>query len=346
MIFIDRTDVTTLRKMIAEAKVISIISHTHPDGDALGSSIAMRSFLRSCGKDAKIILPDSPGSNLQFMLSDESPSVYTDNPKRNAERILSSDLLLCLDFNSFSRVADLEIPLRESRAKKVLVDHHLSPDRASFDLVFSECGISSAAEYLFWILMEMPEVKHDAGNLPKKAAEALMTGMTTDSNNFANSVYPSTLEMASLLLAAGVDREGLLLKIFNQYKENRLRAMGWLLKDEMTITGEGLAYMVISSETAAVYNLGEGDTEGFVNLPLAVESVRMSILLKEDKNYFRVSIRSKKGTSANLCANEYFNGGGHELAAGGKLFCGKDIPTLSRADAAAYIEKISKEFLR
>ena len=167
--------------------------------------------------------------------------------------------------------------------------------------------------------MSMPQIKGNATRLPISAATSLMTGMTTDTNNFANSVFPSTLVMASTLLAAGVDRDYILSQLYNQYSENRLRLMGHMMKDLLTITEDGAAYMILDLKTQREYNIKDGDTEGFVNMPLSIAGVRISLLLKEDTDRIRVSIRSKKGTSANRCARMHFNGGGHENAAGGRL---------------------------
>jgi phosphoesterase RecJ-like protein len=230
----------------------------------------------------------------------------------------------------------------ESKADKILIDHHLNPAREAFDLVFSETDISSASELLYHILMETVKIGHDASMLPPAAARALMTGMTTDTNNFANSTYPSTFRMASALLATGVDRDEILSRLYNQYGENRLRVLGHMMKDLLTITEDGVAYMVLDKATLRHYNVGEGDTEGFVNMPLSIAEVRMSFLIKEDDDRVRVSIRSKKGTSANTCARLYFNGGGHENAAGGKLNMPADITDIT--EAAGYIERTTHEF--
>jgi phosphoesterase RecJ-like protein len=207
-----------------------------------------------------------------------------------------------------------------------------------FALIFSETEISSTCELLYHILMHTRNIAHDASRLPAESATSLMTGMITDTNNFANSVYPSTLIMASALLAAGVNRDDILDKLYNQHSENRLRLMGHMMKDLMTLTSDGAAYIVLDKKTQEAYNVQEGDTEGFVNMPLSITNVRMSILIKEDIGRLRVSIRSKKGTSANRCARMYFNGGGHENAAGGRL----EIPV---SEAASYIEKHVHEFL-
>ena len=172
-----------------------------------------------------------------------------------------------------------------------------------------------------------------------------MAGMTTDTNNFSNSVYPSTFGMASQLLAAGVDRDAIIDSLYTNYRETRFRLMGMLLKDRMTITPWGTAYMIINKDIAAEYDIKEGETEGFVNMPLGIRKVRMSFLLKEEDDRFRVSVRSKKGISANRCAAEFFNGGGHEQAAGGKLIKGRDLsaePDI--AEVAEYVEKCTYRF--
>ena len=170
-----------------------------------------------------------------------------------------------------------------------------------------------------------------------------MTGMTTDTNNFANSVYPSTLGMASSLLAAGVDRDNILSELYNRHSENRLRLMGHMMKDLMKITDDGVAYIVLDTETMRNYKVQDGDTEGFVNMPLSIGKVRMSLLLKEEEDRIRVSIRSKKGTSANRCARMFFNGGGHENAAGGRLNKPGDVATI--AEVPEYIEKYTHIYM-
>jgi phosphoesterase RecJ-like protein len=171
-----------------------------------------------------------------------------------------------------------------------------------------------------------------------------MTGMTTDTNNFSNSVFPSTLKMASELIAAGVDRDSILESLYSSYRENRLRLLGCLLGEKMQITPEGVAFIVLDSRTQERFGMVQGETEGFVNMPLSIGKVRMSIFLTQQEDHYRVSIRSKKGTSANLCARQFFHGGGHEQAAGGKLFFPGDIP--SPEDAQAYILKVTERFFR
>ena len=333
--------------LISEADKISIVTHMKPDGDAMGSSIAMYHFLKMLGKeDISIVLPDPYPAFLDFVTEGTPSEAIVANSVNTAEAekaIAGSDLIICLDFNAFQRTDTLAEALEKSSADKVLIDHHIGPDRDSFAVSFSETAISSASELLYHILIAFPEIAGDASKLPAESTKALMTGMTTDTNNFANSVYPSTLVMASSLLAAGVDRDSILSELYNRHSESRLRLMGHMMKDLMKITEDGVAYIVLDQQTLRDYNVQEGDTEGFVNMPLSIGKVRMSLLLKEEETRIRVSIRSKKGTSANKCARMFFNGGGHENAAGGRLDKSKDVASIK--EVPEYIEKYTHIYL-
>lgn len=348
MLKINPEKIKNLHQILSNASVISIVSHMNPDGDAFGSSLGMFHFLKEkLNKDVCLTFADPDTESLAFMFSDnDKASFFVDkiDSEKTRQRLSSSDLVICLDFNSFSRSGSLEIPLRESKATKVLIDHHLFPDETAFDLVFSETEISSASELVFHVLMALPEIDNDAFSLPAKSAAALMTGMTTDTNNFANSVFPSTLYMASKLLEAGVDRDAIIANIYNNYRENRVRLMGHLLSEKLVITENGFAYIVLDQKTIDKFDMKDGETEGFVNIPLTIKNVRMSGFFREDGDHMRVSLRSKKGTSANVCAKEFFHGGGHENAAGGRIIFPDDVPSIS--EVAKYVEHIGNEYLK
>jgi phosphoesterase RecJ-like protein len=149
--------------------------------------------------------------------------------------------------------------------------------------------------------------------------------------------------MASELIAAGVDRDALLQKLYNSYRENRVRLMGYMQSEQLHILPNGTAYMVLTREIQDRFDMQDGESEGLVNVPLTIGAVKLSVLLKEDDGHFRVSVRSKKGTSAQQLALLHFHGGGHENAAGGKLLIGEDIA--SPEEAPARVEQILKDFL-
>lgn len=345
MDYLRRESIQQLRTLVEAAGRIAIVGHTHPDGDALGSTVALSLFLKNAfGKKVACLYPDTPADNLLFLLPQQVTCLFHDRQADESEQcILDADLVFLLDCNCFSRTEGLQKALEASRAPKVLIDHHLNPDTDAFNLVFSTPDISSASELLYWILKalgwspELPASDHQLIGF------ALMAGMTTDTNNFANSVYPSTFRMASELIAAGVDRDALLQIIYFSYRENRVRLMGYMQNEGLHILPGGAAYMIITREIQQRFDLRDGESEGLVNVPLSIGKVRLSLLAKEDDGHFRISVRSKKGTSAQQLAQRYFHGGGHENAAGGKLYPGSDIA--GAADAAAYIENALKAFL-
>lgn len=341
------SDINRLATRLEKAEKTVIATHFKPDGDAMGSSLAMYCFIKHHFRtDVRIVLNDRFPSSIAFMVSPDTErgiSVYEEDPEGTAQAIRDADLIIGMDFNAFHRTDRLEPLLDGSGAYKILIDHHLNPDKEAFDLIFSCQEVSSASELLYHILKVMPQCRNGLSCLPLESAEAIMTGMTTDTNNFANSTYPSTLMMASELMAIGVDRNRIISNIYNRYGENRLRLLGHILKDLMTITDDGVAYVVLDKETLERYGIEEGDTEGFVNMPLSIDNVIMSLLLKEDGDRIRVSIRSKQGISANKCSRLHFNGGGHENAAGGRLNVPEDICDIK--DAAEYIERHTHTFI-
>ena len=343
---IDKDSVQRLNALFQGAVSVTVAAHPHPDGDALGSVSGLVSYLRECrGKDAVAVLPDSPAATVRFIVPDSVPLLCLDADREAClRRIGESDLIVLLDANGFSRTEGLKEAFEASKAPKVLIDHHIGPERDRFQVVFSTPDVSSASELLYYILKELPDIDGDASKLPADAARALLTGMTTDTNNFANSVYPGTFEMAAELIAAGVDRDDVLAKLYNRYRENRVRVMGYLQHEVMRITPEGLAYIIATRDILDRFGVDEGETEGLVNIPLSIDRVKMSILLKQEKDHFRVSIRSKKGWSARQAADARFHGGGHENAAGGKLWYPDDIA--APEDAAAYLEQVSRDFLK
>lgn len=346
MVILTEEKITSLKTLLEAASRVVVLGHTHADGDALGSTSALCLFLKEIlRKDVSCLFSETPPENLQFLLAEGVPYFFHDQkPRECLHAIEKADLIVLLDANTFSRTEALTQPLQSSSARKILIDHHLNPDISSFDLVFSTPDISSASELLYWILKKVGfPVGPGMTEADKAIGEALLAGMTTDTNNFANSVFPSTFQMASELIAAGIDRDALLQKLYWSYRENRVRLMGFMQSKQLNILPCGAAYMVLTRKIQEEYDLREGESEGLVNVPLAIEKVRLSVLVKEDGPLWRVSIRSKRGTSAQKLAQGFFHGGGHENAAGGKIIPGEDYAR-SRS-VKAYLERLLNEYL-
>ena len=338
---IDSKNIALLANLAASCSSVCTVCHVHPDGDAIGSSAAVFHFMRSLGKKATVLMPDEPPAHLQWLLEGVD---YEYTPEGARRALDGCDLLICLDFNTFSRTESLQELFLAFGGHKVLIDHHEDPQLQDFSLAFSRTDVSSTCELLYFILLGMPGIEGDPGRLPAATARALMTGMTTDTNNFANSVFPGTLQMASGLLAAGTDRNDILDRLYHSSREERLRAEGDILRNRLRITPEGAAIMVLGKDVLDGYALREGETEGFVNLPLEIKQVRLSLFAKEEEGCFRISMRSKAGTSARRLAVAVFHGGGHEQAAGGKILIPSDIS--SPEEAEAYATAAAARFLQ
>ena len=280
---IETESIRAFDALLESGRTVTVTAHTHPDGDALGSVSGLVAYLRERrGKDAVAVLPDSPASTVSFIVPPSVPLLCHDtDPEACLARIAASDLVILLDANGFSRTEGLQEAFEASTAPKALIDHHVGPDTDRFRVVFSTPDVSSASELLYYVLLELPDIGGDACRLPADAARALLTGMTTDTNNFANSVYPGTFRMAAELLAAGVDREDVLAKLYSRYRENRIRAMGYLQYETLRITPEGLACIVATRDILDRFGVDEGETEGLVNIPLSIDRVKMSMRPRE-----------------------------------------------------------------
>lgn len=330
--FFSKEQIGRLSELFSAANEVVILSHTNPDGDAIGSVVAMKRFLALEGKQSTIIIPNKHPEYLSFLDPGGEILVYKENRSRAENIIKSCDLIMALDFNQLSRIDELEQIVRESLSHKVLVDHHPSPEMGPFDIVFSETEISSNCELLYWLFNTLRD-----GDLPLGVAEPLYVGMMTDTNNFANSVLASTFRMASNLIDAGVDKERLQHLVFGGFSESRMRLMGYLLSERMTVLPDVEAgFIMLSKEDQERFSFAEGDSEGFVNIPLSIKGINISALFTESEGVVRVSLRSSNDFSVNKMARRFFNGGGHERASGGKLF----IPFDRVADY--FVESLNK----
>ncbi|PKO99187.1 MAG: DHH family phosphoesterase [Bacteroidetes bacterium HGW-Bacteroidetes-8] len=320
--YINALEAEGFKALIDSSRNILIISHTNPDGDAVGSVVAMRNYLQSKGVFSTIVLPNDYPDYLEFLDDREKILIYKKDPQKIINLADSSDLIIALDFNQLQRVDELEAHILDSGAKRVLIDHHPSPDCDNFNLIISNTDVSSTCELLYWLILTLEE---EVSKIDTSVATPLYVGMMTDTNNFSNSVNSATFKMASDILSTGVDKESLQHKVFGGFSQKRMRLMGHILLNKMVIIEKfGAGYITISKEEQKLYDFSEGDAEGFVNLPLNIKEVNISALFTERDGQIRVSLRSVDDFSVNKFSRLHFNGGGHERAAGGKLFINFD----------------------
>ncbi len=307
-----------LYQQITQAKKIVITAHQNPDGDAIGSSLGLYWFFKNLNFDVSIIIPNEIPSYLYWLEGLEDIMIFENGQLDAIRKIGEANLIFSLDYNALSRVKTMSNYLKHSKAFKVLIDHHPDPEIENFDMIFSETSSSSTAELLFTIINYINE-KFDLQSINKSVAEAIYTGILTDTGGFKHGIeHKEVFETTAKLIGLGVNAQVINKRIFDAFTENRLRLLGFCLSERLIVIPEhATAIIYLTKEDLLKYNYKVGDTEGVVNYGLSMKGINLAILLMEKKNEIKISLRSKVNFSVNQFARLYFNGGGHDRAAGG-----------------------------
>ena len=316
---IAQAEVDHVEKWFERAEKIVIVSHVSPDGDAIGSSLGLYHFLTSQEKTVNVIVPNAFPEFLHWMPGAKEVIVY-DKYKEYADKLINeADVLCCLDFNVLSRIDNMEEVVRNTPARKMMVDHHLYPGDFC-RITISHPEISSTSELVFRLICQLGNFS----DITKEGAECIYTGMMTDTGGFTyNSNDREVYYIISELLSKGIDKDEIYRKVFNTHSEGRLRLMGYVLYDKMQVFPEfNSALIWLDASEQKRFQYKKGDTEGFVNIPLSIKDVRFSVFLREDteKKMIKVSLRSVGTFPCNKVAAEFFNGGGHLNASGGEFY--------------------------
>lgn len=322
-----------LRSLIDRAETVVLVCHINADGDALGSMLGWAEVLRVLGKEPLMVAPDQYPDYLKWLPNNEKVVRY-DKRKEFVDTVLKiADLVFCLDFNTLSRTEAMEEALRTSPATKVLIDHHPDPAVDSLQ-TFSHPEMSSTCELVFRIVWQMGLFDQ----LTKHFAVPIYCGMMTDTGGFTyNSTKPEIFFIISQLLTKRIDKDKIFRNVYHNYSENRMRLVGYVLCHKMVIDPERhAAFYALTRNDLQRFHFIKGDAEGLVNMPLQIKGIKLSISLREDTeraNTIWVSLRSVDDFPCNQVAEQFFNGGGHLNASGGKLQCTMDeaIETVKRA---------------
>lgn len=308
-----------MRSLIDEAGTIVLCCHTNPDGDALGSMLGLANALGHKGKDVVMVAPDQYPDFLQWLPNSEKIVRY-DKRKDYVDTMLKvADLICCLDFNTLSRTDGMEEALKATPVPKVLIDHHLAPN-VDAAVVISHPKASSTCELVFRIAWQMGWFE----SLDKHFATPIYCGMMTDTGGFTfNSNDPDIFFIISQLLTKHINKDKIYRNVFHNYSEHRLRMVGHVLCNRLVVDAERhSAYYTLTREDMKRFHFIKGDAEGLVNMPLQIKGLKFSISLREDSerdNLIWVSLRSVDNFPCNKVAEQFFNGGGHLNAAGGRI---------------------------
>lgn len=316
---LNEQELQALRTHIAQSSRILICAHRGPDGDAVGSSLGWAEYLRQQGKQVDIVMPTPFPDFLRWMPGSQDIRFYARHEAEAEQVIAQADLIFCLDFNGLQRLQEMQAPVAAAHAKRIIIDHHLDPDRSIAAQVVSFPTRCSTSEIVCRLIIELGG--WDA--LPQKAAVCLYTGMMTDTGGFTyNSNDPEIYEVISMLLTKGIDKDKIYRNVFNVYSEDRMRLTGYILYRKLRFYyNRHASIFALTREEMRRFHFIRGDAEGLVNMPLQVKGMRLSISLREDteRDVVRVSLRSVDDFPCNRMAEEFFHGGGHLNASGGEL---------------------------
>jgi phosphoesterase RecJ-like protein len=328
-------------KPIAEAlpllqspKRIFITTHHKPDGDAIGSMLGLYHYLTLKGHHATPVAPSEVPDFLMWMPGTDRVLNFEEHPDEAVKALKEAELIYCLDFNDTSRVKGLQAALDIATQPKLLIDHHMFP-KPVWDYGTSQPDKSSTCEMVYDYINQCG----DNALIDLNVATCLYTGTMTDTGSFR---FPITTAAVHRMVAdfkdRGLEHSPIHEAVFDSWSANRMRFVGYMLIERMELFPQWQAGLItISRKDLKLFDLTTGDTEGLVQYPLSIGGVRFSTLITERADEVKLSFRSKGDFDVNRFAREYFAGGGHFNASGGKS-------SESLNDTVTRFKKILSEF--
>lgn len=313
---ISKSKLKHLRSLIDSAANIVLTCHVRPDGDAVGSTLALMHLLSAHHKQVHTVTPDIPPRMLTFLPGYNDVVPYSKYQEYATSLIQEADLIIGCDFNTLSRLSDMQPVVETSKAQKVIIDHHENPDMFA-DLTFSYPDMSSTCELVFRILCALDMFDELKANLD--AATCLCTGIITDTRNLSvNTGHLDLYDIVRELLSMGVNKRLILKETLETKSENALKLTSFALYERLNVyPAHRSAIVWLSEEDLKKFDYKKGDTEGLVNQALELRGIIYAIFLRQEKEKVRLSMRSLGSFPVNKICSEHFGGGGHLQAAGG-----------------------------
>jgi bifunctional oligoribonuclease and PAP phosphatase NrnA len=301
---------------LTRPKKIAVTMHQKPDADAMGSALGLYHFLKQFGHTVQVISPTNWAHWLNWMEGVKQVWDYEMFKSKSDTFLDEADWLICLDFNHFDRTKSMAVKLREMKAVKLLIDHHREPDATAFNYGISNTNKSSTCEMVYDFIVESGH----RDKINNFAGECLYAGVVADTGSFRfSSTHASVHHMVAFLKEQGLDHTKVHESLFDNYLENRLRFLGHVLSNRMEVFYElNTALISIPKSDLLKYHIKTGDTEGLVNYPLSIQGVKLVGFVIDRDEERKWSFRSKGNFDCNKFAREYFAGGGHFNASGGR----------------------------
>jgi len=309
-------DFEGLEFYLQQKRNITIIGHRNPDGDAIGSTLGLKYYLDKKGHTAQVVMPNSHPEFLNTTPGSETIYKFDKQNKQSVRAITQSDIIFLLDFNALHRVgSDMQKTLEAYKNDFSLIDHHQQPDE--FKYMYSDTLMSSTCQMVYHFIEKM----EDVNLIDADIATCLYTGIMTDTGSFRFRCTTSiTHKIIADLIDKGAKNDVIHNNIYDQNSYNRLLLLGQSLSNLQILPEYKTAFITLSQEEKDNFKHKKGDTEGVVNYALSLKNIIFAAIFIEDKEQgiVKISFRSKGGFSVNKFARNYFNGGGHDNAAGGR----------------------------
>jgi phosphoesterase RecJ-like protein len=307
---------TELKEYLSQSKNIVIIGHRNPDGDAVGSTLGLKHYLDKKGHIVQVVMPNEYPDFLHWIPGSETVYRFDRQNKQSVRSLKNSEIVFLLDFNALHRVgSDMQNTLEKYENNFALIDHHQQPD--DFEYMYSDTTMSSTCQMVYNFI----EMMGDVDLIDKNIATALYTGIMTDTGSFRfRSTTSTTHRIIADLIDKGAENDKIHSNVNDANTYNRLLLLGQALSNMKMLPEYKTAFITLSEAEKKQFNYEKGDTEGIVNYALSLKGIVFAAIFIEDKEQgiIKMSLRSKGKFSVNQFARNYFNGGGHDNAAGGK----------------------------
>ncbi len=312
------SEILDINQLLKPENKIVIITHYNPDGDAIGSSLGLKHFLKQKGLQAEVIVPNDFPKFLKWMPEAKKIIIADYKRKQAGEAIYNADVIFILDFNAPNRSGNLVGPwLEKARATKILIDHHQQPE--DFDFVYSDTTIPATSQMIYHFI----EALDDEKLVNQDIADCLYTGIMTDTGGFRfRSTSATTHRIIANLIEKGADPAMITSNTWDTNTVSRLHLLSLILSRIEVVKDGKVAILWLKRDELKEFGFQKGDTEGFVNYGLSIMGTQVSAFFMEDlyEDFIKISFRSKEDVDVNQFSRKYFNGGGHINAAGGKYF--------------------------
>ncbi len=311
-----KEDIQAIIQLLATPKKIAIIPHRSPDGDAMGSTLALYHFLLKSNHQPIVIAPNDFPEFLAWMPGSDQVLVYENDRVKTTQILQESELIFTLDFNALHRTGEMEKVLSSLTAPFIMIDHHQSPDQYAL-FTYSDTKFGSTCEMIYNFISFLDQ----KALLDKTIATCIYTGILTDSGSFR---FPKTTgathRIVADLIDLGVENTQIPALLFDNNSYNSLQLLGRALQNMVVYPEYKTAFISLSQKELDEFHYQKGDTEGIVNYGLSIKGIHFAAIFIEhkDENIIKISLRSQGEFDVNQFARTHFNGGGHINAAGGK----------------------------